>query len=325
MKILVTGAAGFIGSHVADRFLADGHDVIGIDNFAPYYDPAVKRRNAAGAIRRGMRLYQADLCVADLLTICPQADIIVHCAAQPGIDAATPFADYLRNNIVATERLVAHAAGLEGLRLFVHVSTSSVYGARAVGPESSVPEPTSHYGVTKLAAEQLVLAACRERKLPACSLRLFSVYGPRERPEKLVPRLIHAIATRTAFPLYQGARTHQRSFTFVADVVDAVMAAAERPADVVGAIFNIGSPDAVTTGDIITMVERAMGRAVTIHDQPRRPGDQLATHANIALARRVLGYDPRVRLPEGIAAAVAWFADQRPSAHRKPAHAIAGG
>jgi len=310
VRVLVTGAAGFIASHLAERLLSDGHEVVGIDAFTSYYDRATKQRNSAHAIELGMDLRELDLVDADLDRVLDGVDQIYHAAAQPGINATTPFDDYLRNNIIATHRLVEAARRCETLALFVNLATSSIYGADATGPETTVPMPTSYYGVTKLASEQLVLAAQREEGLPACSLRLFSVYGPRERPEKLFPRLIRAIASGEAMPLYEGAMEHTRSFTFIDDIIDGLVAAGDHADAVVGQVINLGSTIQRTTAQAIEIVQGLMGKPARFDPRPRRPGDQIATHADITKARSLIGYNPTTSPEQGLAQAVAWFTDQ---------------
>jgi nucleoside-diphosphate-sugar epimerase len=161
--------------------------------------------------------------------------------------------------------------------------------------------------VTKLAAEQLVLAYQRDRGLPACSLRLFSVYGPRERPDKLYPKLIRALCEDGEFPLFEGSEHHARSFTYVGDVIDAMVSLIAHQQRVIGEIFNIGSDREHTTGEAIKAVEAIFGKPVKIARKPRRPGDQTRTSANIEKARRVLGYEPRTDLRAGLEQAVQWY------------------
>jgi len=314
VRILVTGAAGFIASHLAERLLEAGSEVVGIDAFTTYYDRATKQRNCARAVELGMDLRELDLVDADLDALFEGVDQIYHAAAQPGISATTPFDDYLRNNIIATHRLVEAAGRCETLKLFINMATSSIYGADATGPETTVPMPTSYYGVTKLAAEQLVLAAQRETVLPACSLRLFSVYGPRERPEKLFPRLIRAIARDEPMPLYEGAMDHTRSFTYIDDIIDGLIAAGDHADAVVGQVINLGSTIQRTTGQAIEIVQSIMGKAARFDPRPRRPGDQIATHADITKARALIGYTPKTTPEAGLARAVAWFSDERATA-----------
>jgi nucleoside-diphosphate-sugar epimerase len=307
MRVLVTGAAGFIGSHLAERLASLGHAVVGLDCLTDYYDRAQKERNAAALAACGIPLLRLDLASGDLREALENTHAIYHLAAQPGISSTTPFEAYLRNNIIATQRLLEAAQTLPDLRMFINIATSSIYGADATGDETTEPRPTSHYGVTKLAAEQLVLARHRDTGFPACSLRLFSVYGPRERPEKLYPRLIRAILEDREFPLYEGSEAHVRSYTYVADAVDGLVAVLGRLEACNGEILNIGTDQTLTTGEGIRIVETILGRRARIAHRPRRPGDQLRTHADIAKARRLLGYTPHTSAEEGLAQEVAWL------------------
>jgi nucleoside-diphosphate-sugar epimerase len=307
MDILVTGAAGFIGSHLCERLTESGHTVRGVDCLTPYYTPALKALNVEHIQAAGVSFLPLDLASGDLRPAVEGVEVIFHAAAQPGISARVSFDTYVRNNLLATHRLLQAAQNVPALQGFVNVSTSSVYGADATGDESTEPRPTSYYGVTKLAAEQLVLAAGRERGLPACSLRLFSVYGPRERPEKLYPRLIGALLEDRVFPLYEGSEAHLRSYTYVGDIIDGMLAVLAHLKRAIGHIFNVGSEDAFTTGEGIATVEQIVGREARKSIRPPRPGDQLKTHANIAKARRLLDYHPTTTLREGLEREVAWY------------------
>ncbi|MDP5044457.1 MAG: NAD-dependent epimerase/dehydratase [Leeuwenhoekiella sp.] len=219
MKALVTGAAGFIGSHCAERLKAMDFDVVGIDNFSPYYSPDLKNRNAKTLKNAGIPIEIVDLRKPeDFKKLKADFNYIFHFAAQPGIAATSTFEDYLMNNLVATKNLMDFALTCKDLKLFTNISTSSIYGLRATLTEDAAPEPASLYGVTKLAAEQLVLSKARENQIKSCSLRLFSVYGPRERPEKLYTKLIGCGFFHQEFPLFEGSETHVRSFTFVDDI-----------------------------------------------------------------------------------------------------------
>lgn len=310
MKIVVTGAAGFIGSHMCERLAKDGHEVVGIDCFTDYYARALKDLNADDVRAAGATLLEFDLASDDLAEPLDGVEAVYHFAAQPGNSPKTPFETYVRNNLVATERLVERCLDRDTLRIFVNISTSSVYGFHATDSEDTPAKPTSNYGVTKLAAEQLVLARQRDRGFPACSLRLFSVYGERERPEKLYPKLIRCILADEPFPLFEGSREHRRSFTYVSDIVDGCVAVLDHVDAAQGEIFNIGSDIETTTGRGIDIVEEILGKGATFAHKPRRPGDQLHTHANIDKARRVLGYDPKVAPEEGLRNEVAWYRDR---------------
>ena len=306
MKIVVTGAAGFIGSHWAETCARAGHDVVGIDNFNDYYNPALKEKNAADAAAAGVQMARLDLAEDDLSAVLAKANFIYHLAAQPGISASTSFETYLRNNLIATHRLMLAAQAVPTLTCFVNIATSSVYGRHATDSEATPTKPTSYYGVTKLAAEQLILAKQREEGFPACSLRIFSVYGPRERPDKLYTKLINNILTDTPFPLFEGSEHHSRSFTFIGDIMRGFTAVLHQPQLAIGEIFNIGSDREITTAEGIAIVEDIMGKKAVIQPMPKRPGDQLQTRANIKKAGRILGYEPSTTMRQGLEKHIAW-------------------
>jgi nucleoside-diphosphate-sugar epimerase len=310
MKILVTGAAGFVGSHLVERLTGLGHTVVGLDAFNDYYARALKDLNASDVRAAGAELLTLDLACDDLTQAVEGVEVVYHLAAQPGISATTPYSQYVRNNLDATYRLLEAVKKQSTLQCFVNIATSSIYGENATDSEETPPKPTSYYGVTKLAAEQLALAYWRDQKVPACSLRLFSVYGERERPEKLYPKLINAILADKPFPLFEGSERHSRSFTYVGDIVDGFVAVLNHLDVCVGEIFNIGSDIEITTGDGIAIVEEILGKKVRIDRKGRRPGDQLKTHANIEKARRVLGYAPHTTPREGLQAEVEWFKER---------------
>jgi len=307
VRIAITGAAGFIGSNLALRLAALGHDVVGVDCLTDYYDVAQKQRNASDVRAAGCELAELDLVEDDLKGVFRGATVVFHLAAQPGNSASVPFEDYLRNNIVATERLLEAVERTDELALFVNVSTSSVYGEHATGPEDSAPAPISYYGATKLAAEQLALYRQRTRGLPACSLRLFSVYGERERPDKLFPVLMRSLLRDEEFRLYEGSLDHSRSFTYVGDVLDAFCAVLERTKALPGEIINIGSDTESTTREAVALVETIAGRRARARTEPRRAGDQLRTSAHIERARRLLGYEPSTPLETGLRAEFEWL------------------
>lgn len=310
MNILITGAAGAIGSHVAEALVKEGHNVRGIDSFSPYYARTLKEINIEDIKAAGVQFFEANLAYDHLDLYLEGAEVIYHFAAQPGISAKTPFEDYLTNNIIATQKLLEAAKRAGTVKLFVHASTSSIYGKQASGDETTEPKPASYYGVTKLAAEQLALSYHRDQNLPVTVLRLFSVYGERERPDKLYHKLISYVLTKKPFPLYEGSQHHVRSYTHVADIVEGCLLVLNNKEKAVGQIFNLGTDKTITTGEGIAIVEEILGEKAIIKSLPKRPGDQLETAANIAKARHVLGYDPKISPEEGLKRQVAWYKEK---------------
>lgn len=306
MLVIVTGAAGFVGSHLAVALAQRGHRVVGLDAFNAFYDPALKQENARAAEAAGVAMRRLDLVADELGGALEGAAAVYHLAAQPGLSERTTFDDYVRNNVTATGRLL-EAAERAGVPRFLHVSTSSIYGREATGDETTLPAPTSVYGVTKLAAEQLVMARHREGALAASVLRIFSVYGPRERPDKFYARLIGALLQDQEIPLFEGSEAHTRSYSYVGDIVAGLIAALDRWEAARGEIYNIGSDVETTTGEGLAIVERLTGRSARLKRVPKRAGDQLRTHADIGKARRLLGYAPATSLEEGLGVEIEWF------------------
>lgn len=292
---------------MAEALSQSGHTVTGIDRFSDFYSPLVKQRNTNRLAACGVRVLRLDLAQDSLVEMLAGAEAIIHLAAQPGLATDVGFELYLHDNLIATQRLVEAAQVAPRLRALPYVSTSSVYGRHADGDEESAPKPVSHYGVTKLAAEQFVLAAQRNDRLPASVFRLFSVYGPRERPDKLLPRLIDALATDRLFPLYTGSEHHQRSFTFVGDAVAGLMAGLNQHQICEGEIFNLGNPATVTTREFIVAAEHLMGRRLRVEYRPPRSGDQESTRANISKIRRVLGVEPTTSIYDGLTQTIAAY------------------
>ncbi|OOV16209.1 NAD(P)-dependent oxidoreductase [Flavobacterium sp. LM4] len=308
MKILVTGAAGFIASHLCEKLVSMGHLVFGIDNFNDYYDVKLKEINASDLVNKGVTIFREDL-NSDLKSVFEnQYDYIFHLAAQPGISAETPLQEYVDNNIYATQNLLDSVVKYNpDLKLFVNIATSSVYGKEATVNETAIPKPASYYGVTKLAAEQLVLSLKIEGKIKACSVRLYSVYGPRERPEKLYTKLIENLYYDKPFPLFEGSIYHERSFTYVGDIVEGLAAIIGKEELVNGEIINLGTDEVNTTQEGITAVEEIMNKKLIIDHQPPRKGDQLKTAAIIDKARTLLNYNPKVSLKQGLQEQVNWY------------------
>ena len=308
MKILVTGAAGFIGSHTCERLHDLGHDVVGLDNFNDYYSLKLKTLNEKALLEKGIKIIKTDLRDDNLTEVLPKdISYIFHFAAQPGISASSTFEDYFTNNIIATKNLIDYALEFNNLELFVNIGTSSIYGLEATFPETKAPEPASHYGVTKLTAEQLVLQKSREKLFKSCSLRLYSVIGPRERPEKMYTKLIANAFNGAAFPLYDGSASHLRSFTYVGDIVDGVVSVIGKESKVDGEIINLGTEVEHTTQEGIEAVEKVIGQSIKIDHVKARVGDQLRTKANIDKARKLLDYNPQTTLLEGVKAQVEWY------------------
>ncbi len=307
MKIIVTGAAGFIGSHLAGALAARGHDVVGMDSFTDYYSPELKRLNAKEAEKAGVRIVEADLARDKLGPVFSDAGFVYHLAAQPGISSDVSLGMYVRNNIVATHQALEAARMAKNLKGFFNISTSSVYGAAATGAEEATPQPISYYGITKLAAENLAFMYASQHSLPVASFRLFSVYGERERPEKLFPKLIGSILEDREFSLYDGSELHRRSFTYVGDIVEGLTRAIENVDVCVGEIINLGNEISVTTKEAIGVVEKIIGKKARFNKKPSRPGDQKETKAVIKKAKRLLGYAPTTPLEEGLRREVDWY------------------
>lgn len=311
MRILVTGAAGFIASHLCEKLRDLGHEVVGLDNFNDYYSPALKRLNASDLKAIGINVIEIDL-NDNLQTVFQNPyDYIYHLAAQPGISAETPLSDYVTNNIFATQNLLDAVAKYNpNVKSFINIATSSVYGLVANVDENVPAKPISFYGSTKLAAEQLVLGQQRLGKLKACSIRLYSVYGPRERPEKLYTKLIENLYSDKPFPLFEGSVKHERSFTYVGDIVDGLVAIIGKEDIVNGEIINLGTDEVHTTQEGINLVEEIMHKKLIIDHKPARKGDQEKTSAVIDKARRLLGYEPKVTFKKGLEQQVQWYLDK---------------
>ena len=302
MRILVTGAAGFIASHLCEKLQ---------DNFNDYYSPALKRLNSSDLKAKGIEVFEIDLNANLTSVFSTPYDYIYHLAAQPGISSETPLSDYVTNNIFATQSLLDAVLQYNpNLKSFINIATSSVYGLVANVDENVPAKPISFYGSTKLAAEQLVLGLQRLGKLNACSIRLYSVYGPRERPEKLYTKLIENLHADKPFPLFEGSVKHERSFTFVGDIVDGLSAIIGKENIVNGEIINLGTDEVHTTQEGINLVEEIMNKQLIIDHKPARKGDQERTSAVIDKARKLLGYEPKVTFKKGLEQQVQWYLDK---------------
>jgi UDP-glucose 4-epimerase len=306
-QALVTGAAGFIGSHLCERLLSDGWQVTGVDCFADYYSRSLKEQNlAAFRNQSGLTFVEADLVTADLGPLVAGRQAVFHQAGQAGVRASwgADFEIYTQNNVLATQRLL-EAVRENGLRRFVYASSGSIYGDVETLPitEDTVPKPVSPYGVTKLAGEHLCQLYHTNFGVPAVRLRYFTVYGPRQRPDMAFNRLITALLRGESFPLY-GDGEQTRDFTFVRDVVDANIRAVGAPA---GSVYNVAGGSRVTVNQVIGTLEELVGRHARLDRQERRPGDQRHTWADTTAAREILGFVPQVGLREGLAAEIDWL------------------
>ena len=297
MRYFVTGAAGFIGSQLADALVEAGHDVVGIDCFTDSYDPAEKEENA-----RGLHVLRLDL--ADEALELDGVDGVFHLAAQAGVRSfGDVFPVYVRQNLVATQR-VFESCARAGVRV-VFASSSSVYGEAEAYPtaEGTAPSPISPYGITKLGGEHLARSYARAFAMDAVVLRYFTVYGPRQRPDMFFRRVCEALLVGSTFEIY-GSGEQSRSFTYVADAVAATVAAMERGEQ--GVVYNVGGGQEATMLESIALLEGISGRTLDVHHVGLAKGDVSRTSADISRIRGALGWEPYTPLDDGLAAMWAW-------------------
>jgi UDP-glucuronate 4-epimerase len=309
VRAVVTGAAGFIGSHLADALLARGDAVLGVDCFTPYYAAADKEHNLSGARADAkFEFVEADLRSDDIEPLLDGADAVFHQAAQPGVRLSWSggFGEYVGHNVLATQRLLeAVLAARPGARV-VYASSSSVYGNQPRYPtrETDLPQPFSPYGVTKLAAEHLCRLYAENWGISTVSLRYFTVFGPRQRPDMSIHRLCEAAIHGDPFPRY-GDGSQIREFTYVADIVRGNLLAAER--DVApGSYCNLSGGGEVTLSQLIDLVGELAGTPVKVDQQDPQPGDALRNGGSSGRARELLGWTPEVSLRDGVSAQLAW-------------------
>ena len=310
---MVTGAAGFIGSHLVERLSADGHEVVAVDCLTPYYD-VTQKEDALDVLRRlpGTDVVEADLWTCDLGALIDGTDIVFHQAGQPGVRDSwrAGFEPYVKQNVLVTQRLL-DAVVDSPVDRFVFASSSSVYGDAPEYPttEDDLPVPQSPYGVTKLAAEHLCGVYARNWAVPTVSLRYFTVYGPRQRPDMAMHRMIEAGLAGDPFPLF-GDGGQIRDFTYVDDAVEAnvLAASAEVPA---GSVINVAGTESVSLLEVIHIVEDIIGRPIALDRRPGQPGDVQRTGGSDRRAAALLGWSAEIRVQEGLRRQVAWHLARR--------------
>jgi nucleoside-diphosphate-sugar epimerase len=309
VRALVTGVAGFVGSHLAERLLDGGADVLGIDCFTDYYARPLKEANLAPLRgRKGFSFVETTIQAAPLDRLLDGVTHVFHLAAQAGVRKSwgRDFQIYTTNNVEATQVLLEGCVGKPLVRL-VYASSSSVYGDAVAIPmrEDAVPQPLSPYGVTKLAAEHLCHLYSANHRVPATSVRYFTVYGPRQRPDMAFNRFLRAALQGEPISLFgDGGQT--RDFTFVADAVAATLAAGER--GVPGRAYNIGGGSRVSLTEVLDIVGRVTGKVLQITRGPAQKGDMRDTYADTSLAKADLGFRPTVSLVDGLAEEYRWLA-----------------
>lgn len=312
MRAVITGVAGFVGSSIADRLLSEGHEVIGIDCFIDYYPREMKEKNLQNAKQnKNFKFIEGNLLNLNLPEILAGANVIFHQAAQAGVRASwgKDFAIYTDNNILATQVLL-EATKLpqvkETLKKVVYASSSSVYGDAESLPtkETLVPSPLSPYGVSKLAAEHLMVLYTKEFGTPTASLRYFTVYGPRQRPDMGFHRFLRSTLTGQEITIY-GNGEQSRDFTFISDAVEANIAAATK--DTPELVYNIGGGSRVTVNEVLKTIEEISGTKPKVNYVSRQHGDVQHTSADTSRAAKTLGYSPKINLQQGLTAEMNWL------------------
>lgn len=304
MKALVTGCAGFIGSHLTDRLLSEGYEVTGLDCFTDYYARSIKESNIHEALKNPLfTLIEEEILN---ITAFPDVDYIFHESAQAGVRASwgRDFAIYTRMNIESTQYLLESYKNTP-LKKFIYASSSSVYGDVTLPMKESVrPQPVSPYGVTKLAAEHLCHLYRKNYGVPTVSLRYFTVFGPRQRPDMGIHKFVRAIINGDPITIY-GDGTQTRDFTYITDIVDANIKTALSP--ITGGVFNIGGGSRITVNELIHIIEETCGKKGSLMYGDQQEGDVTDTLADIDLARIKMGWAPHVSVREGIISFVSWY------------------
>lgn len=303
-KALVTGCAGFIGSHLTDKLLDNGYYVIGIDSFTDYYPRKIKEANLEKALKNA----NFKLIIKDILDMdeFPMVDYVFHEAAQAGVRTSwgKTFEIYARNNILVTQKLLEFYKDSD-IKKFVYASSSSVYGEVYSLPmrEETLLNPLSPYGVTKLSAENLCYLYYKNYNLPIVSLRYFTVYGPRQRPDMAFNKFVHNLINGKGITIF-GNGEQTRDFTYIDDVVRATILAAEN--DVVGEVFNIGGGSRISINNVISILEEITGKEANIKYIEKQRGDVMHTYADVSKAKRLLGWNAKVDIKDGLEKYVEW-------------------
>ncbi|AYF97247.1 NAD-dependent epimerase/dehydratase family protein [Protaetiibacter intestinalis] len=314
MKALVTGAAGFIGSSIARRLLDDGHEVIGIDGFTEYYHEPLKRRNAAALAGDGFRLIESDLLEVDLVELLHDVEVVFHEAGQPGVRGSwgSGFEPYISRNIAATQALLEAARTAPKLRRFVGASSSSVYGEAESYPtrESDRPQPKSPYGVTKLAAEHLTTLYGRNFGVPTTSLRYFTVYGPRQRPDMAFTRFLRAAIAGDPIRVF-GSGEQIRDFTYIDDIVEANLRAATVEHDA-GSVFNVAGGGQVSVNEVLDSIGTLTGRPLEVERVGVATGDVFRTAGATELIEEALAWRATTSVADGLRNQYEWAVEAAP-------------
>lgn len=308
MRTLVTGAAGFVGSHMISKLIAEGEDVIGVDSMTDYYSQDLKRDNLAKNKGDRFKFVEADLTTTDLPKLLDGVDGVVHLAGQPGVRLSwgRDFEAYVARNVSATQSLLEACVGSDSLKSFVYASSSSVYGDAETYPttETALPAPRSPYGVTKLAAEHLCGVYAASFGVPAVSLRYFTVFGPGQRPDMAFTRFCRAAHGGSQIEIY-GDGEQIRDFTYVEDVVDANLAAL-KTAPIPGSVYNVAGGTSVSVNETLENLRQISGQTLDIVYRPRVSGDARRTGGSTELIKSTYGWSPSVTLHDGLAAQYNW-------------------
>ncbi|OEH93043.1 NAD-dependent epimerase/dehydratase family protein [Bacillus solimangrovi] len=309
MKIFVTGAAGFIGSHLCEKLLEnEAHSVTGIDHLIGPTSVPLKHYNVKGLNSHPrFRLIEDDLLSVDLHALLKDVDVIYHLAGIPGVRSSwgTDFDPYVANNIIATQRLLETVKDLP-IKKFIYTSTSSIYGQKSGKvSEDMLPEPLSPYGVTKLAGEHLCRLYAQSNDIPVVVLRLFTVYGPRQRPDMAFHKFIRQLLTNQPITVF-GDGLQSRDFTYIGDCVKGIASIMDND-DAIGRTFNIGGKERATINEMIALLEQLTGEKAIIHQEDALPGEPKHTYANISQAETILNYHPTISLKEGLVEEVAYI------------------